>query len=98
MNEMENLYNSLFPSDKKQINITFSIEEAKIIFDALSSHRFKISRKKDGLNENIKDEEKMVEFISSRLKAIDNEIARTDEIFNKIGRYVKDEDNESNEK
>ena len=82
----------MYFSNQKEINLSFSVEEAKIIFDALSSHRFKIAKKKERISE-LPDAEKNIDekllFLAQRLKAIENEIEKTDSIFQKIGKYVK---------
>ncbi|MGK7397901.1 MAG: hypothetical protein ACNS62_25235 [Candidatus Cyclobacteriaceae bacterium M3_2C_046] len=82
---------------KKEINLKFSVEEAKIIFDALSSHKYKIAKKRSSLSpiEGSQEDEK-AEFIAQRLQAIENEIVKTDLIFNKIGEYVKEEQEDNN--
>ncbi len=74
--------------DDDQVNISFSKEEAKIIFDALSAHKFKISQKKSDLSNNLSLAE-MEAFLNQRFNAIDNEIATADKIFDKIGHVMK---------
>jgi flagellar motor component MotA len=80
---------------KKQVVLNFTIDEAKIIFDALSSHRYKISNKKDAISEEFAtqniDQEAVQEFMNQRISAIESEIEKTDEIFKKIGEFVKSE-------
>lgn len=90
----ENVYKLFNDAMKKEFNIKFSVDEAKIIFDALSSHRFKIAQKKFTLSTdhiNPKQENEVREFMNQRLQAIENEIERTDEIFKKIGKFMKNE-------
>jgi len=74
--------------DDDQVNISFSKEEAKIIFDALSAHKFKISKKKNNLDTNSKTE--LEAFLHQRLNAIDSEIAKADNIFDKLGLIMRD--------
>lgn len=79
---------------KKQVKLNFSVDEAKIIFDALSSHRYKISNKKDTLVEDFQpvrgEQEDVQQFMNERMLAIESEIAKTDQIFEKIGHFVKE--------
>lgn len=94
MSKLNDLNREFF-SSPNEIKLSFSLEEAKIIFDALSSHRFKIAKKKESLSE-FSDEGKIIDekiiFLAQRLKAIESEIAKTDTIFQKIGEYVKEKD------
>lgn len=81
---------------KKQVSLSFSIDEAKIIFDALSSHRYKILTKKDTLSDELNtnsdddDHEEKQEFVNQRIMAIESEVEKTNQIFEKIGEYVKE--------
>ncbi|MFW5762203.1 MAG: hypothetical protein ACOCXH_14610 [Cyclobacteriaceae bacterium] len=80
-----------FTNDENQVSLSFSKDEAKIIFDALSAHRFKISQKKTNLSQqNSKSE--LEAFLSQRLDAIDSEIAKADIIFDKLGNIFKEKE------
>lgn len=86
MNDLGNSYTR----DENQISLSFSKDEAKIIFDALSAHRFKISQKKSNLAQQSTAE--IEAFLSHRLDAIDNEIAKADNIFEKLGNIFKEKE------
>jgi cupin superfamily acireductone dioxygenase involved in methionine salvage len=81
---------------KREVNLVLSIDEAKIIFDALSAHRYKIASKKMTMSEDyasqIKNLDEVQEFMSQRIMAIESEIEKTNEIFKKLGQYIKEPD------
>lgn len=87
---MKEIDNS-FAQDGNQVNLSFSKDEAKIIFDALSAHRFKISQKKSNLSQQVSKSE-IEAFLNQRLNAIDNEIAKADNIFDKLGQIMREND------
>lgn len=77
---------------KKQVNLSFSLAEAKIIFDALSSHRYKISKKKQSILEDKFLQDEAQEFVNQRILAIESEIEKTNDIFQKLGHLLKDDE------
>jgi hypothetical protein len=87
---MNSLGNS-FTRDENEVSLSFSKDEAKIIFDALSAHRFKISQKKSNLAQQLSTSE-IEAFLNQRLDAIDNEIAKADNIFDKLGNIFKEKE------
>lgn len=76
---------------KKQVSLSFSLSEAKIIFDALSSHRYKISRKKETILEDQALQNGAQAFVKERVLAIESEIEKTNDIFHKLGKLLQEE-------
>ena len=76
-----------YANSKDGDTVSFSKEEAKIIFDALSAHKFKIAQKKNSLSDTLKDSEQMM-FLNQRLNAIESEIQKADLIFDKLGNII----------
>jgi hypothetical protein len=78
---------------RREVNLKFSMDEAKIIFDALSAHRYKIAKKKDSMSEDTPphpEGHEVQEFMNQRITALESEIEKTNEIFKKLGQYLKD--------
>ena len=91
MNNIE-LDNSMNLSSEN-FTLDLSYDEAKILFDALSSHRFKMLRKKDNVTpeyqQNLQATEEKLAFLKNRIMAIENEIDKSNIIFQKLGKIVQ---------
>jgi len=76
----------------QDFTINLSLDEAKILFDALSSHRFKMLRKRDNVSpgdQQLKETEMKMAFLKERINAIENEIDKSNTIFQKLGKIVQ---------
>jgi len=76
---------------KKQVSLSFSLAEAKIIFDALSSHRYKISKKREAILEDQQTRNGAQAFVKQRVLAIESEIEKTNDIFQKLSALLQEE-------
>jgi hypothetical protein len=78
----------------KEIILNLSRDEAKILFDALSSHRYKMISKKGNLAPEQElstnpEEIQKADFIHQRIEAIEREIDKSNTIFQKLGEIVE---------